>query len=241
MIEIVKAQGLVTLQDLGHHGHMHEGVPPGGALAPARLIAANRAAGNPDDARAIEVLGRLVVRAVSAIETNVKALQAGEELVVESEPRRVAYLALRGGVQGRAALVCAGIGTFVTAGMTLASAGEPHLVRAPVALDESDRAIRVIPGPDAVSQALIAASYRISPASDRIGTRLQGPPIPAEQGPSRPMVRGAIEVPPDGQPIVLGPEHPTTGGYPLIGVIAADDLDRFFTIRLGGSVRFQYV
>jgi allophanate hydrolase subunit 2 len=239
MIEVVKAQGLVTLQDLGHPGHMHEGIPPGGALAPARLVAANRAAGNREDALAIEVLGRLAVRATAAIETSLGTLAAGEELVVESEPRRVAYLALRGGVQGRAALVCAGLGTFVTAGMTLAIAGEPHRVWAPVTLDESDRPIRVIPGPDAFPQ--VIGSYRISPASDRIGTRLHGPPIAAEQGTSRPMVRGAIEVPPDGQPIVLGPEHPTTGGYPLIGVIASADLDRFFSIRLGGSVRFQYV
>lgn len=55
---------------------------------------------------------------------------------------------------------------------------------------------------------------------------------------TRPMVRGAIEVPRDGMPIVLGPEHPTTGGYPVIGVIASDNLDRFFAIRLGGTVRF---
>jgi allophanate hydrolase subunit 2 len=55
------------------------------------------------------------------------------------------------------------------------------------------------------------------------------------------MVRGAIEVPGDGQPIVLGPEHPTTGGYPLIGVIASADLGRFFAIRVGGSVRFVVV
>ena len=42
------------------------------------------------------------------------------------------------------------------------------------------------------------------------------------------MVRGAIEVPGDGQPIVLGPDHPTTGGYPILGVVAADDLERVF-------------
>jgi len=42
----------------------------------------------------------------------------------------------------------------------------------------------------------------------------------------------------DGQPIVLGPEHPTTGGYPVIGVIASAELGRFHEIRLGGCVRF---
>jgi allophanate hydrolase subunit 2 len=36
----------------------------------------------------------------------------------------------------------------------------------------------------------------------------------------------------------MGPEHPATGGYPIIGVIAHADLDRFFAIRIGGEVRF---
>jgi allophanate hydrolase subunit 2 len=52
------------------------------------------------------------------------------------------------------------------------------------------------------------------------------------------MVLGAIEVPRDGKPIVLGPEHPTTGGYPIVAVVARDDLAALFSIRLGGRVRF---
>jgi 5-oxoprolinase (ATP-hydrolysing) subunit C len=243
-LEVVKVQGLVTVQDLGRHGRMHQAVPPGGALVPELLVAANRAAGNRDGAAAIEVLGRLVVRARATIATSHGSLAVGEELVVTSEPQRVAYLALRGGVQGDAALVCAGIGTVLATGMTIASAGEPRVDGEPQILE--DGPIRVIRGPDAFPAAalaaLVSAPYRILPASDRIGTRLRGPAlVGAGQGASRPMVRGAIEVPPDGQPIVLGPEHPTTGGYPLIGVVASADIGRLFAIRLGGSVRFQYV
>jgi 5-oxoprolinase (ATP-hydrolysing) subunit C len=243
-LEIVKAQGLVTVQDLGRHGRMHQAVPPGGALVPELLIGANRAARNRDGAAAIEVLGRLVVRAREAIVTSHGSLAVGEELVITSEPRRVAYLALRGGVRGDAALVCAGIGTLIANGMTIASAGEPHVDGEPVTLE--DGPVRVIPGPDAFPdgalETLIAAPYRILPASDRVGTRLQGAAIATPgQGASRPMVRGAIEVPPDGQPIVLGPEHPTTGGYPLLGVVASADIGRLLAIRIGGSVRFQYV
>ena len=52
------------------------------------------------------------------------------------------------------------------------------------------------------------------------------------------MVLGAIEVPGDGKPIVLGPEHPTTGGYPIIAVVTRADLGALFAIRLGGAVRF---
>jgi len=239
-LEVVKAQGLATVQDLGRPGRMHQAVPPGGALVPELLVAANRAAGNRDAAAGIEVLGRLVVRAREPVVTSHGSLAAGEELVVTSEPLRVAYLAIRGGVAALVALVCAGTGTVLSAGMTITSAGEARVDGEPVILE--DGPIRVIPGPDAVSAVLVARSYRILPASDRVGTRLQGARIEvAGQGASRPMVRGAIEVPPDGQPIVLGPEHPTTGGYPLIGVVASADIGRLFAIRLGGSVRFQYV
>jgi len=107
--------------------------------------------------------------------------------------------------------------------------------------------IHVIAGPDHDAFAagalalLTSAPYRILPSSDRVGTRLAGaviPRAPAYRDASRPMVRGAIEVPRDGQPIVLGPEHPTTGGYPIIAVIASADLGRFFSIALGKAMRF---
>ena len=66
-LEVVRVVGLATVQDLGRRGHMHEGVPPGGALVTSLLVAANRAARNVDDAPAIEVMGRLEVRAVEPI------------------------------------------------------------------------------------------------------------------------------------------------------------------------------
>jgi allophanate hydrolase subunit 2 len=53
------------------------------------------------------------------------------------------------------------------------------------------------------------------------------------------MVLGALEVPRDGKPIVLGPEFPTTGGYPIAAVVVRADLGRLFSIRLGGTVRFS--
>jgi allophanate hydrolase subunit 2 len=107
--------------------------------------------------------------------------------------------------------------------------------------------VRIVPGPDlddfarAAIDALTSAPYRILASSDRVGTRLEGRRVSRVEGRperSRPMVRGAIEVPRDEQPIVLGPEHPTTGGYPLVAVIATSDLGRFHSIPLGGTVRF---
>lgn len=257
---VVRAAGLVTVQDLGRPGRMHEAVPPGGALVTDRLIAANRAVHNPDDAPAIEVLGHLVIRAEQALQvatdtTAPRTLAAGDELAVTSEPRRVAYLAVRGGIAsplvlgGRGALLCAGLGGLVRAGQRFAGAELAASDAAALEVLEIDRAtgpIRLVAGPDTAHftpqalELLVSSEYRVLPSSDRVGTRLDGPALPrtAEPETSRPMVIGAIEVPRDGKPIVLGPEHPTTGGYPVIAVVAFADLGRLFSIRPGGTVRF---
>lgn len=282
-LAVVRALGLVTIQDLGRPGRMHEALAPGGALVPELLIAANRAAGNPDGAPAIEVLGRLVVRAEAAIAiahtaavaaapaglgllagvledepplATPRALAAGDELEIDSAPRRVAYLAVAGGVDaplilgGRATQRSAGIGAALRAGDRLASL-PASAAGVRLALPDVDRSgpIAIIPGPDLDAFApdalarLCAAPYRISPASDRVGTRLDGAAIPRARpdAASRPMVRGAIEVPPDGAPIVLGPEHPTTGGYPVIAVVAHVDLGRLFAVPPGHAVVFRPV
>ncbi|TMQ23768.1 MAG: biotin-dependent carboxyltransferase family protein [Deltaproteobacteria bacterium] len=262
---IVRALGLVTVQDLGRHGRMHEAVPPGGALVAERLIAANRAVDNPDDAPALEVLGQLAIRAerplrVATDVTAPRAVPAGGELTVASEPRRVTYLAVRGGIAaplvlgGRGALLCAGLGGLVRAGHRLLTAELPEVgdaerppaPAAGAAPDAPDVPIRLIAGPDfdhfapGALDLLVSSDYRVLPSSDRVGTRIDGPALPRTAVPevSRPMVIGAIEVPPDGKPIVLGPEHPTTGGYPVIAVVARADLGRLFSIRLGSTVRF---
>jgi len=251
---IVRALGLVTVQDLGRPGRMHEAIPPGGALVPELLVAANRAARNPDGAAAIEVIGRLVVRAESPITVATDRIAAHElhgDLTIDSEPRRVTYLAVRGGIAaplvlgGRGVLLCAGLGALLGANDRIA-ADTLIAVDAPAA-PLTDGPIRLIAGPDRDAFAgdalatLVAAPYTISPSSDRTGTRLVGAALPRRadyQEVSRPMVIGALEVPRDGAPIVLGPEHPTTGGYPIIAVIAAADRGRFFATRIGGSVRF---
>jgi allophanate hydrolase subunit 2 len=259
-LAIVRALGLVTVQDGGRPGRMHEGLARGGALVRAGLGAANRALGNPAFAPGLEVLGKLVVRATVAIEVACDAweaprvLAAGDEVSIESEPRRVAYLAVRGGIAAPLVLgsasvhLAAGLGAPVAVDDVIRAADAPGSARYAIPREGMNSApIRVVAGPDARAfapdalAALISAPYRISPTSDRVGTRLSGPEVPRSAAPdrTRPMVRGALEVPRDGQPIVLGPEHPTTGGYPIVAVIVDADLDRFFSIRLGGRVAFE--
>lgn len=89
---------------------------------------------------------------------------------------------------------------------------------------------------------LLEEPWQVSPASDRIGVRLQGPPLDrtvTAELPSEPCVRGSIQVTADGQPIVLGPDHPVTGGYPVIGVVVDADTDRLAQARPGQVVRLR--
>ena len=168
---VVKAIGLCTVQDFGRPGHMHEGLPHGGALVRSLLVRANRMVCNADGAAAIEVMGQLVVRATRDIATSVRVLRRGEEITVTSEPRRVAYLAVRGGVDApimlgsRSVHTSAGLGTPLREGVELDAGESP---RSQLSIDDfiDGDVVRVIPG-DAFDPALLA-TYRISPSSDRV-------------------------------------------------------------------------
>ncbi len=100
--------------------------------------------------------------------------------------------------------------------------------------------------------------WSVSAASNRIGTRLEPvrgaahvagrppePPIVLERRidgelPSEPMVAGAVQVSPDGSPTVLLADHPVTGGYPVIAVVADRSLDVFAQLRPGQRVQFRH-
>ena len=99
--------------------------------------------------------------------------------------------------------------------------------------------------PAALAQ-LVGACWLVRPDSNRIGIRLAGPVLRRRPGaelsaaelPSEPTLPGAVQVPPDGQPIVLGPDAPVTGGYPVIAVVCSVDLDLLAQLRPGERVSF---
>ena len=109
-------------------------------------------------------------------------------------------------------------------------------------------AIRVVPGPDLERFAadalavLLASPFRVASQSDRVGARLLGAALPRaddDAALSGPMVRGAIQVPLAGDPIVLGPDHPTTGGYPVLATVIRADVGALMARAPGATVRFS--
>lgn len=86
-------------------------------------------------------------------------------------------------------------------------------------------------------------TFRVSHAGNRVGVRLDGviPRVGGDAGLPMPMVRGAIQVSTDGTPIVLGPDHAVTGGYPVIAVLTASAMARLARLRPGRPVRFEIV
>lgn len=94
--------------------------------------------------------------------------------------------------------------------------------------------------PDA-SRLLAEGTWRVSAASNRVGLRTEGPALERARGgelPSEGMVTGAVQVPPDGRPVVFLADHPTTGGYPVVGVVPGEALAAAAQAPPGLPVRF---
>jgi len=89
---------------------------------------------------------------------------------------------------------------------------------------------------------LLESRYTVSESSNRMGVRLQGPPMATPGGGeilTQGMPLGAVQVPPGGQPMVLFVDHPTTGGYPVVGCVISADLPRLAQLRPRDAVRFE--
>jgi KipI family sensor histidine kinase inhibitor len=89
--------------------------------------------------------------------------------------------------------------------------------------------------------ALLASEWTLGRLIDRVGARIEGPRLPREGSDLTvpcPMVRGAMQISRDGQPIVLGPDHPTTGGYPVLAVVRRASLALLGRLRPGHPLRF---
>jgi allophanate hydrolase subunit 2 len=107
--------------------------------------------------------------------------------------------------------------------------------------------LTIVPGPredwfaNAITR-LTGAEWTVRPDSDRVGIRLDGRPLRRLRDgelPSEATRPGALQVPPDGRPVLFGPDAPTTGGYPVVAVVREVDLDLAAQLRPGETVRFR--
>lgn len=172
------------------------------------------------------------------------------------------YVAVRGGLDvepvlgSRATDVLSGLGPAPVSRGDVIPVGHPGLEVpavdvAPVAEPAVGEVMaRVLPGPrrdwfaEQAWASLIGQAYAVSSESNRVGLRLDGEPVErtrSDELPSEGMVRGALQVPPSGTPVLFLADHPVTGGYPVIGYVVDDDVDRCGQLRPGQSLRFREV
>lgn len=170
------------------------------------------------------------------------------------------YLAIRGGFLGQPVLNSRSYDTLSRLGPPPLRTGDilpigessdthPALDLAPVApITGAPLELLTVAGPRhdwfTNPDTLVAADWVVTNHADRVGVRLAGPRLihrrPDRQLPSEGTTRGAIQVPPNGQPVILGPDHPVTGGYPVIGVVTDADTDRIAQVRPGQIVRLRW-
>ncbi|MGW4749970.1 5-oxoprolinase subunit C family protein [Streptomyces sp. NPDC004290] len=187
---------------------------------------------------------------------------AGSVLEVGSAVRGLrSYVALGGGIAvapvlgSRSTDLLSGLGPAPLAEGAVLPLGAAVAVRGPVDAppwpgppDELVLRVRLGPREDWFTapalRAFTTRAYRVSPTSNRIGLRVEGPAleraVPGEL-PSEGMVLGAVQVPPDGRPVVFLADHPTTGGYPVVAVVREADLGAAAQAVPGTRVRFVAV
>jgi biotin-dependent carboxylase-like uncharacterized protein len=194
------------------------------------------------------------------------AVPAGATLGFGSAREGVrAYLAVRGGLDvpevmgSRSTYARAAVGGL--AGRALrrgdrlaacAAAGQPPppraLARSLVPAYGGEIVLRAVPGPQqeaftpAALERFFEAPWRVTDRNDRMGYRLDGPALAHVAGAdivSDPVLPGAVQVPADGLPIVLGVDAQTVGGYAKIATVIGPDLPRLAQARGGAALRFR--
>jgi len=242
--------------DAGRPGRAWLGASRGGAVDLESYSLADRLLGNEPGSGQFETSGGLVIEVDAP--TMVVITGAVADVSVQSGPPvgwgspvvlpagatlRVgrlldgarAYVAVRGGLQP--------VGDSFGVGVDPQSVAAEH----PAARRPPLTELVVWPGPrtdwftsDSLER-LTSSTYVVTTTSP-VGTRLAGPPLERarhDELPSEGMVEGAVQVPPDGQPIVMLSGHPTTGGYPVVAVVDPAHVAHLAQAAPGTEIRFR--
>ncbi len=263
MIEVVEPGWATTIQDGGRPGFAHLGVPSSGFVDPSLAGLTNRLVGNQRPAALFETCGGLTIRAVGAVliatsrELAPISLASGETYRLDPDSQRLwHYLAVRGGIVVETVLGSAATDTLSGLGPQSVTVGDVYPVglepRTAIVTDQAPRGelVHVVPitiGPradwfnESWRRRLTGTSWEVS-TSNRVGVRLSGRPLVrlgSGELASEGLVRGALQVPPDGTLVMMLADHPTTGGYPVIAIVHTDDVATVAQHHPGSSIRFR--
>ena len=264
-LAVIDAGWATSVQDAGRPGLAALGVSPSGALDQPQHQLLNRLVGNPPDAAVLETLGGLKLRSDGAAlvatssEHAAVSVPAGAIIAVEPAAGQLwGYFAVRGGIAVEAVLGSrstdsrSGLGPLpVVAGAALPigpDPGTPVVVDQAPARGRADDAVGVWVGPradwfvaDAIA-VLTSERWTVSNDASRVGVRLGGKPLRRRvdgELASEGVITGAVQVPPDGRPVVMLADHPTTGGYPVLAVVDERWIPAVVQARPGSTVTFR--
>ncbi len=248
-----------------HLGITGAGAADRGSLRRANALVGNRlgaAAIELVGSMELRATAEALVALAGARERPAIVLGADERLRIDLPERGVrTYVAVRGGLAVARVLGSASTDTLAGLGPAPLAAGDELAVgrdlgdlrtvdpgHEPAGMGPPGPLLMlsVHPGPRADwledPDLLFAGEYRVGQDTDRVGVRLEGPALtrgrPGEL-PSEGLVRGAVQIPPDGRPVVFGSDHPVTGGYPVLGVLTESACDALAQARPGQAVRFR--
>lgn len=236
-----------------------------GAMARANALVGNRAGTAVLEATfgglVLRALGPAVVAITGArcgdavpMDETVR-LRRGDTIALDGARQGMrAYVAIAGGVDVPAVLgslsrdTLSGIGPAplvngqgLRTGDAASTAPEAAAAAPPLPGPSVDLAVTAGPRTGWVPPAALeeAEGWEVSPDSNRVAVRLRGRHLPVRAGSiePEPLVRGAVQVPPDGLPIVFLADHPVTGGYPVVAVLTAAACDLLAQCRPGTHVR----
>ena len=263
-VRVVAAGWGTTVQDHGRPGLAHLGVPSAGAVDREAHDRSNRLVGNPQGAATIETRGGLVIEAIRAVVAATSAdgqrhtLQPGDTIRIDpADGQMWAYLALRGGIDidpvlgSRSTDTLSGLGPApIPAGAELRVGQDPgtELVTDQAPVRPPEPTVRLWSAPRTNwfrggRDALVSGRWMVSNDVSRVGVRLspgvfeRDPSAPSEMA-SEGLIAGAVQITPAGEPIVMLADHPTTGGYPVIGVVDPFDLPIVAQAMPGSTIRF---
>jgi allophanate hydrolase subunit 2 len=243
-LEVQAAGPLTLVQDLGRVGFAAVGVGRSGAADRDAFCLGARLLAQPYTAAALEVtFGGLSLRARG----DVMLALTGAPAPADVDGRGVGYcgpFALADGQILTLRTPQVGLRTYVS---VRGGFDVPPVLGSRAALSGGTLVLHALRGPRedwlADPDALAATEWTASSRSDRVGMRMEGEPLQyhasrmGKELPSEGVVRGSIQVPAGGEPVVFLADHPVTGGYPVVAVVADDDIDKAAQAVPGQQIR----